>query len=47
MLSTSFWDGMPLETVRDRAGHSNIAVTSRYVHAADDAEDEALGRSAA
>lgn len=45
----SWWlaDGMPLATVRDRAGHSNIAVTSRYVHAINDAEDEALGRSVA
>jgi integrase len=45
----SWWlaDGMPLATVREQAGHSSIAVTSRYVHAIDDAEDEALGRSVA
>lgn len=45
----SWWlaDGMPLSTVRDRAGHWNISVTSRYIHAIDDAEDDALGKSAA
>jgi integrase len=45
----SWWlaDGMPLATVRDRAGHWNIAVTSRYIHATTDAEDDALSRSAA
>ncbi len=46
----SWWlnlDGMPLATVRDRAGHSNISVTSRYIHAISDAEDEALSRSVA
>ena len=45
----SWWlrDGMPLPTVRDRAGHSTITVTSRYIHSIDDAEDEALGRSVA
>jgi len=45
----SYWlaDGMPLTSVRDRAGHSSITVTSRYLHAMDDAEDEALGRSVA
>jgi integrase len=45
----SWWlaDGMPLSTVRDRAGHWNISVTSRYIHAIDDAEDDALGRSVA
>jgi integrase len=45
----SWWlaDGMPLSTVRDRAGHWNISVTSRYIHAIDDAEDDALSKSAA
>jgi hypothetical protein len=38
---------MPLSTVRDRAGHWNISVTSRYIHAIDDAEDDALSKSAA
>jgi integrase len=45
----SWWlaDGMPLATVRDRAGHWNISVTSRYIHSIDAAEDDALGRSVA
>lgn len=45
----SWWlsDGMPLSSVRDRAGHWNISVTSRYIHSRTDAEDEALGRSVA
>ena len=45
----SWWlaDGMPLATVRDRAGHWNVSVTSRYIHAIDAAEDEALGKSVA
>jgi integrase len=45
----SWWlaDGMPLATVRDRAGHWNIGVTSRYIHSIDAAEDDALGRSVA
>jgi integrase len=40
----SWWlhNGMPLESARDRAGHSSLAVTSRYVHARADAEDAAL-----
>lgn len=31
----SWWanSGIPLADVRDRAGHSNISVTSRYIHA--------------
>ena len=30
----SWWanSGIPLADVRDRAGHSNISVTSRYIH---------------
>jgi integrase len=30
----SWWanSGVPLAAVRDRAGHSNISVTSRYIH---------------
>jgi integrase len=34
--------GCPLEVVRDRAGHSNIAITSRYIHVLDTGEDPAL-----
>ncbi len=48
-MALSWWlaDGMPLATVRDRAGHGSLHITSRHVHAIDDAEDEALGRSLA
>lgn len=48
-MAISWWlaDGMPLATVRDRAGHGSLHITSRYVHSIDDAEDEALTRSAA
>lgn len=40
----SWWvhAGMPLENVRDRAGHSSLAITSRYVHAREDAERDVL-----
>jgi integrase len=34
--------GCPLEVVRDRAGHSNISVTSRYIHVIDNGDDPAL-----
>jgi integrase len=46
----SWWlndDGMPLASVRDRAGHWNISITSRYIHAKKNAEDDAVNRSAA
>lgn len=48
-MAITYWlaDGMPLVTARDRAGHSSLAITSRYAHAIDDAEDAALNRSAA
>jgi integrase len=44
----SWWvhAGMPIENARDRAGHSSLAITSRYVHSREDAEVsvlEALG----
>ena len=34
--------GADLVTVRDRLGHSNIAITSRYLHSLPDAGDRAL-----
>jgi integrase len=36
-------DGVPLIAVRDRLGHSNIAVTSRYLHLLPSPDDPALG----
>jgi integrase len=34
---------VPLSAVRDRAGHSSLAVTSRYVHTMNDGDDPCLG----
>ncbi len=43
-ISWWLWAGMPIESVRDRAGHWNISVTNRYIHAQDDSETEALAK---
>jgi hypothetical protein len=49
-LPTSFDQGAKLVEVRDRLGHSSIAVTSRYLHPVPGGQDsclDALGRAMA
>jgi site-specific recombinase XerD len=41
-LPTSFSNGCDLVTVRDRLGHSDVKVTSRYLHVLPGEHDRAL-----